>query len=286
MSFEQFKHIVDQFPKLKWIGMTGIGSSFLNKDYLKMLRYMKSRSVFVEFFDHFDLIDKETSRELIEMGVDKIWVSMDAATKKTYEKIRVGCNFDKVINNISDFIQLKREMNSPLPELWFHYIITSLNVYEMPQFVDLVNSLVGDKSTSAPIIYWTSLLYFEEVKDLIPEIPAKIKEEAEERAKELSIYTVWNENVTCDKPITKCTKWTEPFVLVTGHVQPCCAINEANERDFQKKYAFANLFEKSYREVWDSEKFKNFVQMIHKGRVPIVCKNCRIYDIGRSSKRG
>ena len=39
MSFEQFKGIVDQFPKLKWIGLTGIGESFINKDFMKMLRY-------------------------------------------------------------------------------------------------------------------------------------------------------------------------------------------------------------------------------------------------------
>jgi hypothetical protein len=34
MTFEQFKHVVDQFPGLRWIGMTGIGSGFLNPDYL------------------------------------------------------------------------------------------------------------------------------------------------------------------------------------------------------------------------------------------------------------
>ena len=92
MSFDQFKHIINQFPDLKWIGTSGIGSNFLNKDYMKMLRYLKDRSVYVEFFDSFDLIDESIANELIDMKIDKIWMSFDGANKEDYDKIRCGTN--------------------------------------------------------------------------------------------------------------------------------------------------------------------------------------------------
>jgi MoaA/NifB/PqqE/SkfB family radical SAM enzyme len=280
MSFDEFKRIVDQFPKLKWIGLSGIGSSFLNKDFLKMLQYLKSKNVFIEFFDTFDLINREISQELVRIGIDKIWMSIDAATKETYEKIRVGTNFDKVIGNLKTLIEVKKQYKTPIPEIWFHYIINKYNVLEMPKFVDLVQLLIGESKTNyATLIFFTSLLYFAEIEDLRSMIPEEIKNLVLEKTKNYNLYLNWNENVVSSKPITDCTKWTEPFVLVTGHIQPCCAINEANDREFQKANSFANLLVEDFRDIWYSERLKKFKKNIHRRIRPRICKNCRIYKI-------
>jgi len=283
MSFGQFKGIIDQFPRLKWIGLTGIGSSFLNRDYLKMLRYLKSKSVYVELFDSFTQIDEEVARELIEIGVDKVSLSIDAATKETYEKIRVGANFDKVLANVKALIRLKKEMKTPIPELWFHYIVTNDNVYEMPQFVELVASLNANKN-GGTLLYWTDLLEFEEVKHLVTDIPEGVQRGVLRKAKELDVDMWWNQDFAPCEPITKCVRWTEPFILATGHVQPCCVINEANGRDFQKKYAVGNVFEKPFREIWNNE-YKRCRQAIRKGYVPAICRPCRVFDLSLSQKR-
>ena len=43
------------------------------------------------------LMNREWSRNLVRMNVSKISISLDGATKETYEKIRKGGDFDKVI---------------------------------------------------------------------------------------------------------------------------------------------------------------------------------------------
>jgi len=277
MSFDEFKRVVDQFPDLKWIGLTGIGSSFINKDFLAMLRYLKSRNVFIEFFDTFDLVDEKVSRELVDIGVDKIWVSMDAATKETYESIRVGARFERTLGNINKLFAEKKKRGRRLPEVWFHYIINKDNVAEMPKYVDLVKQIADGGNNYATLIYFTSLLYFNEVKDLIPQIPAETKAEVLKKAHEAGIFVNWNENVSCDKPIRDCTKWVEPFVLVTGHVQPCCAMNMANDREFQKENSWGNLLTEDFKDIWDSPKVREFKKRINSNIRPAVCKNCRIY---------
>ncbi|MFQ6126430.1 MAG: radical SAM/SPASM domain-containing protein [Candidatus Heimdallarchaeota archaeon] len=277
MSFEEFKKIIDQFLNLKWIGITGIGSGFLNKDYMKMLRYLKSKSIYVEFFDTFTQIDENMARELVEIGIDKIYLSIDAATKETYEKIRVGANFDKVLNNVRALLRAKKELGSPVPELWFHYIVTKMNVYEMPKFLELVHSLKADE-TGGTLVYWSDLLAFKEVRDLVVKIPEEVKCTLVKKSRELGIEMWWNPNVAPSEPITKCVGWTEPFILVTGHVQPCCVINEANQRDFQKKNAVGNLFEKPFSEIWNNE-YKKLRQMIRQGKVPEICKYCRVFKM-------
>ena len=49
MTFSNFIHILNQFPRLKWCGLTGIGESYLNPDFEKMLTECKRRGLFVEY---------------------------------------------------------------------------------------------------------------------------------------------------------------------------------------------------------------------------------------------
>ncbi|OGZ23731.1 MAG: hypothetical protein A3A08_02600 [Candidatus Nealsonbacteria bacterium RIFCSPLOWO2_01_FULL_41_9] len=279
MSFQEFKNIIDQFPKLKWIGLTGIGESFANKDFLKMLRYVKGKNIFVELYDNFFLIDARVARELIEMGIDKIFISLDAATKETYEKIRVGSNFERVIDNLNDFFRLKREMKAHFPEISFHYIVNSLNLQEIPQYIDLVHSLVPK---GKPTIKFTRMLHeFPEVKGLFVEIPKEIIEKTERKAESLGINLDWSADVPSAKPkIQKCAEWTMPFIFVTGHVIPCCAGNEAGNREFQKKTALGNVFEKSFQEIWRGQKYNALRKTLSQGRVPLPCQNCCLYETG------
>ncbi|HNV71049.1 MAG TPA: radical SAM protein, partial [Candidatus Ozemobacteraceae bacterium] len=101
MSFEQFLQIMNMFPDLRWIGLTGIGSGFLNPDYRRMLRFLKQeKKVFVEFFDHFSHLEKSWMDEWIDLGIDKVWVSLENARAESYEKNRVGASFAKVMENL------------------------------------------------------------------------------------------------------------------------------------------------------------------------------------------
>jgi len=279
MSFEQFKTIVDQFPGLRWIGMTGIGSGFLNPDYMKMLRFLKEEQrCFVEFFDHFFMLTEDIARELVAMGINKIWVSLESASRESYNRTRVGSDFDRVIDNIRTMIRIKREMRSPIPELWFHFIINKHNAEEMEQYVDLVADLCReDRRSSAPIIYWTNLLPFNEIEGLVAKPARERMLEIEKKCREKGIFPIVNENVTCDKTMRTCTKWNEPFVLVTGHVQPCCALNEANDRRYQEQHAFMNLLEADFRSWWHSPRKDEFLNNLAGGVVNPVCKNCHIF---------
>lgn len=284
MTFDEFKKVIDQFPKLRWIGLTGIGSGFLNPDYMKMLRFLKrEKRCFVEFFDHFFSIDENISRELVQLGINKIWVSLESASKESYQRIRVGSDFDRVINNIRSLMRMKREMNSPIPELWFHFIVNRYSLDEMEDYVDLVAELSKDDGLSAPIIYWTSLLTFDETDRLVARPTRERLDGIEKRCREKGIFSIFNENLAYYKPMRSCTKWNEPFVLVTGHVQPCCALNEANARAQQRDLAFMNLFEADFRQWWYSAEKRTFVSNIAKGIVNPVCRNCHIFQHPRSA---
>jgi len=280
MSFEQFKQIVDQFPKLKWIGLTGIGESFMNKDFLKMLKYIKSKRIYVELYDNFSFIDKSVAEALVKLSIDKIFISIDAATKVTYEKIRVGANFDKVLENIKRFLSIRKERGIPYPELSYHYIINRLNIDEVIPFVDLVHSLTGKESS---IIFTRLLHYYPEIKDIAVDIPPELIMRVMNKSKETGVRIGWNADVPLQKPpASECSYWIMPFIFASGDVIPCCAGNEANKRDLQRKYRMGNIFEDKFADIWNSKNYNILRQFLHKGKIPVQCQDCCVFDTKRN----
>jgi MoaA/NifB/PqqE/SkfB family radical SAM enzyme len=69
-----------------------------------------------------------------------------------------------------------------------------------------------------------------------------------------------------------------PFIFVTGYVTPCCAQNEANQREWQKKMSLGNALEKPFREIWYSPRYKKMRKMIRKNKCPPECKFCPAYQ--------
>lgn len=277
MTIGQFKTIIDGIPTLKWVGLTGIGESFLNKDYIEMLKYLKLKGIKVEIFDPFLLMNEKMSMEVLDSELELIWVSLDAATKETYEKIRVGSNFDVVIKNIKRFIELRKERNGKKPNLQFHFIISKYNISELEKYVELVHSFGIEK----PKILFTSVLHnFKEVKDMfIESVPEETIRHVNEKAKELGVHITWNANVPEErKPITKCFAWLMPFIFVSGDVSPCCASNEMNERGLQLQNCFGNVYKQPFKDIWYGKSFTEFRKKILKGEVPAICRKCTIYD--------
>jgi len=108
MTFEQFKKIFDDFGSPKWLGLTGIGSSYLNKDFHKMIRYAKSKGTIVELMDHFaHFKDDAQIKELIEIGPDFQFVSTYGAKKESFEAVAVKSNYDVIEKNIKTFVRKK-----------------------------------------------------------------------------------------------------------------------------------------------------------------------------------
>jgi radical SAM protein with 4Fe4S-binding SPASM domain len=274
LSFEEFKYIIDQFPRLKWINVTGEGSAFLNKDYPKMLAYLKSKGIFVKLVESFSNLKKWQMEEMIRLGVNRVVVSMDGATKETYEKIKAGASFDEVIRELKLFHELKKKIKSPLPQVSFRFIVTKLNAGEIPAFIELIASLGISHN-----IQFAGLLDFKEIKDLSFHDTRELMEEAEKKAKELKIDLSWSH--LCQlPPITKCTAWTQPYIMMGGYVLPCCQVLMSNQRPFLREHSLGNIFEKPFKEIWNSEEYRDFRKMVprRKGKLPLLCRGCRGFN--------
>lgn len=283
MTFEQFKKIMDDFGRPKWLGLTGIGSSYLNKDYHKMLAYAKSRGTIIEVFDHFaHFKNDEQIKELIEIGPDFQFASMYGASKKSFEKVCVGSNYSKIEENLRKFVKFKKQMKKRFPILNFHYIITSESKKELLDFLDFVHSL----NTEVGEILVTPMLHsFKEAKKYATDIDEKYVKKIRDKAKKYRIAITMNmsakqeaEGLEKKPSINNCKEYIMPFIFVGGNVTPCCGQNEANARNWQNKTSLGNIFEKPFKKIWNSPRYKKMRENIRANKCPQECALCPAYE--------
>ncbi|HVO85321.1 MAG TPA: SPASM domain-containing protein [Syntrophobacteria bacterium] len=292
MSFEEFKHISDQFPVLRWINLTGEGSSFLNKDYFLMLKHLsRERKTSIWLVDHLADISFERLEKDVLPYVHGIYLSIDGATKKTYESIKVGCNFDSVIMNLKAILAYKRRNKTPFPHISFRYVILNNNLHEMPLLLDLLNSLAKpwEWGGSSSYVEFTGLLYFPEIESYyVEKIPEETIGELLKRRHGIHFMFSHPEEER-NPPIERCTAWMEPYIMMPGYVIPCCSVLMSNRRPFLRKYSFGNVFEKSFEDIWNSPGFREFRKIIVDPSCPVpkICVGCRAFrTVDRAKSRG
>ena len=79
-------------------------------------------------------------------------VSIDAATKESYESIRRGGNFDVLQKNMEYAAQLRKK--GDLSYLRFNFVVQKMNYKEMPQFVKWGMDLGIDEVFFTKILNW------------------------------------------------------------------------------------------------------------------------------------
>ena len=290
-SFETVKNLVDGIPNLRWINLTGEGSAVLNKEFGQMVQYIKGKNIYIDFSHDFFHLDESLARLWILEGVERVFVSLDGATKETYEKIRVGSDFDKVIRNVKKFIELKQWYRSPTPEMCFRMAIFKDNVHEVEKFIELIHSFgprkdLGDKTE----INLVGLLEFKETRGWECEVPQDVQKRVRQKCKEYGFTLNWSHpshDADAKPPLEFCLAWTEPYIIMGGYVIPCCAVVMSNRRKFLEEQAFGNINELPLRDIWNSDRFKEFRLMVRdpRGPVPVVCSSCRMFDTTKRAEK-
>lgn len=85
----------------------------------------------------------------VHYAIDKISISIDAATEKTYQVLRRGGNFNKLLNNLGFLKKLKKKNNIKVE---LNFVVQKSNYREMPGFVKLAKKFDCDEVAFTKII--------------------------------------------------------------------------------------------------------------------------------------
>jgi len=149
MDFNLFKKIINEGEGFIYdIYLHHRGESLLHPDIFKMIKYAKTKNILTRLHTNATLLTEERSYSLLASGLDFLSFSFDGYKKETYEKIRVGANFEKTLNNIKNFLLIKKKLKKKSPYTVFTVIEfpdSKLKSNNKKEFVNQFNSLPLDK---------------------------------------------------------------------------------------------------------------------------------------------
>jgi MoaA/NifB/PqqE/SkfB family radical SAM enzyme len=228
-------------------------------------------------------MDEKASQELINHQLKQLYISIEATNEDTYEFVRGGRHFSRVIENIDRLMKLKREQKAPFPEVAFAFTFMKRTTAEFLDFMELAAKL-GIKIIAGDylIVYRPELeqesLFFhqdyandiftqakEKAKSLGIElrIPIPFAEAAKQPANENPQSAIRNQQLNPDWRICY-EPWEFIYFRSDGLVSPCCA-NDVKLGDL-RSHTFA--------EVWNGEQYQEFRRTLNTTRPHPHCQTC------------
>jgi MoaA/NifB/PqqE/SkfB family radical SAM enzyme len=160
MSWDLFTKIADELyehPVKVWLQVGG--EPLLHPRLADMVSYLKagkSQVQSVSFSTNGTLLTGEKSKRLILAGLDRILFSVDASNASSYARRRVGGNYEQLVDNILEFIAIRKGLNLEKPKIRIQMIAFQDALHEIDDFLRFWADKLGphDKAEVKPYDDW------------------------------------------------------------------------------------------------------------------------------------
>lgn len=133
--------IVEKFYRAGFTHIHFLGGEPLSSpNIFKIIEKAKQLDMYVTINSNACLLDKEMQEKLISLGIDHFAASLDGCTAKTNDSIRGVGTFEKVISNMKELNERKKQ-NSSQMQTALVYTLTKKNVTELPLLPKLAKEL-------------------------------------------------------------------------------------------------------------------------------------------------
>lgn len=244
MDFNLYKKIIDEIaeenPEAR-VWEIFFGDPFLCPDMPERVKYAKDKGLQdVVLNSNGVLMSEEKSEALIKAGLDAIYIGIDADKEETYNKIRVGGDFNKARENVLVYKDLLSKIGSPKQKIFVQFVVDDINEDEVDDFKKAWTGR-GINVKIRPKISWAGL------------VNAKNLQNNKETQRKPCYWLMRTINICVDGEVALCS--------VDLHNQVKCG----NLKNHTIKELWAGKL-KEYRELHSQGKY---------GDLPQLCKDCR-----------
>jgi MoaA/NifB/PqqE/SkfB family radical SAM enzyme len=286
MSWSLFTRIVDQYPNIARVVLHGVGEPMLVKELPRMIRHLKDRGTYVLFNTNGTLLQPRKFPSLIDCGLDELRVSLDAADRATYAKVRGKDFFQRIVRDVGRFIAYQHEVGATFPRVSLWLTGLKETVAQLPDFVRLAAQM-GVKEVHLQRLVFDQTGYgmarpesslFEQTRaeeqaaieaaqaigaDLGVALDASGATEPGLSLKRQAGKQPWS---TCRRP------WSLMYFTAHGRALPCY-IAPFSARDYGT-YTLGDATQQSLREIWNGPAYQAFRGALLSEAPPKPCENC------------
>lgn len=232
MPTDTYQRVIEQskeFPdRFKLLSLTGHGEPLINKNLPQMIEFAKKANIAdrVEIITNASLLTHETSRALIDAGLNTVKISLQGLSTARYSEVcGYNLDFEELIGNIRYFHQNKKEC-----KLFVKVVDIALKSGEEEKFYNLFSD-ISDR------------MYIEQCRPVYDGVHY-----SESAAVTVDRYgRVHQKRQVCPLPFFMLG------IFPNGDVEPCDTI--------YKPVVIGNVNEDTLFDLWNGAKLRNFQMM-------------------------
>jgi MoaA/NifB/PqqE/SkfB family radical SAM enzyme len=283
MPLEAYKKLESVLSEINHVELQSNCEPLLNGRIVEFIRFTKkvNKKIKVSFITNGLLLTSSLISQMLKAGVNKISVSIDGATKETYENIRAGANFEKVIENIGELVRQQRFHEETLEPLEFIAVASKMNVKELPGIIDLA------KKCEVPRVAVNGLeAYDKEMAGNVLYVQASEKISL----KYARVFSAMRDKALCygielKLPLLKAVPYSVCHfkgcvVNWDGSVSPCPVLTYRRpywyfgQKHMHSRIVFGNINQENFWNIWNSQEFVAFRKHMQNGCLPRCCSQC------------
>lgn len=221
MDLDKYKKSIDEVVRLgaKRIVLTGFGEPLIDKTLENKISYAKSKGLGTYIITNISLLTPKRSRSLICAGLDELRGSFLGMTPETYNEVMAKLDFQKSMNNMLEFLKIRKEIKSKIPKVQLSYIVLPQNEKDTDQFKKFWEERVEAIEIWKPHNWGDGRNYRERKSDICSKKSCG-------RPQNGPLQIQWN-----------------------GEVIPCCY-------DYNNKIVLGNAFEQPIMEILNGAKYR------------------------------
>ncbi len=203
-----------------------------------------------------ELLDRFSTTEIVQSGLDRLTISLNAHSRETYESINTGLDYDRVMKNVY-YLLSDRPMRRKV-ELKF--LLTGESAHEVQQAVDYWNQqgvrtkVVGITNRAGSLDTYERL----RLKDAHYTGPLLLR--------------VWKNLMSNTRGAIGCElPFYQMNILFNGDAIVCC-------HDWNRATVIGNVKTSSLRSIWNSERMNEIRRLILRKRYEKIstCRECSV----------
>ncbi len=140
-TFERFLAGLKELSPLPGVYFGGIGEPLFHPKTIEWIGRVKQLGVKVELITNGTILNEKIARQLIDSGLDVLWVSMDGASPETYADVRMGAELPSIMKNLRRFAKMRKASHYPTPEIGIAFVAMKRNIADLPKVIQLGKSV-------------------------------------------------------------------------------------------------------------------------------------------------
>ncbi len=144
MDKEIFYRAVGQYVDMggKIIRPYSTGEPLMGKNFMDYITYARSRGLEVRFTSNGQLLTEKVSKQLLDLGVQNINISIEGTSAVEYESIRIRASFERIRNNLATLLKMRKKKGLKRPCIRIQTVL--LNDQENKAYINKFRQAWGD----------------------------------------------------------------------------------------------------------------------------------------------